>query len=176
MYTTRALEPENPAELTRLLRMNNAAVPAVNELTGDQLRELIETATAAIAVVATDSPAEALGFILAFAPGAAYESENYRWFEARGTDFLYVDRIIVAEGARNRGLGPLLYDAVYTAARAAHAQEITCEVNVEPPNPGSLAFHERLGFERVGTLSTKADTVVVALLAANLSTGLGGAA
>lgn len=40
------------------------------------------------------------------------------------------------------------------------------EVNVDPPNPGSLRFHDRLGFTEVGRQATKGDTVTVALLAA----------
>ena len=41
---------------------------------------------------------------------------------------------------------------------------MTCEVNLEPPNPESLAFHDRLGFGRVGEQATKGGSVVVALL------------
>ncbi|RLP74261.1 GNAT family N-acetyltransferase [Mycetocola tolaasinivorans] len=166
--TTRPLDSANPDELTAVLTLNNAAVPAVNALTTPELRVLIETSHLARAVVDSDSPAEILGVIIAFAPGAAYESENYAWFSARGGDFLYVDRIIVAETARGRGLGPVLYAAVFDAARAADLGAVTCEVNTDPPNPGSLAFHTRLGFERVGDLTTKGGTVSVALLEARV--------
>ena len=48
---------------------------------------------------------------------------------------------------------------------------MTCEVNIEPPNPASLAFHARMGFDRVGEQSTKGGEVVVALLAAPVSAG-----
>ncbi|UCR89734.1 GNAT family N-acetyltransferase [Mycetocola spongiae] len=166
---TRALHPENPAELYALLALNNAAVPAVNALTAPELATLIRGARVALAVVAEDSPDIILGFILAFAPGADYASENYLWFSGRGENFLYVDRIVVAEDARSLGLGPVLYRAVFAAAVAAGLAEITCEVNLEPPNPRSLAFHQRLGFHRVGTQSTKNNSVVVALLAADVA-------
>jgi predicted GNAT superfamily acetyltransferase len=45
---------------------------------------------------------------------------------------------------------------------------VTCEVNLDPPNPESLAFHARLGFARVGEQETKGGSVTVALLAAEL--------
>lgn len=107
-----------------------------------------------------------LAFLIGLRPGNAYASENYRYFEARGNDYLYVDRIVVAEAARGRRVGRQLYDAVFDLARAEGRAEVDCEVNLDPPNPGSLAFHARLGFERVGEQPTKGGTVTVALLAA----------
>jgi predicted GNAT superfamily acetyltransferase len=99
-------------------------------------------------------------------PGADYASENYRYFEARDTDSLYIDRIVVGEEQRGSGLGRVLYGAVFERAREDGRTEVTCEVNIEPPNPESLAFHDRMGFKRVGTQSTKGGAIVVALLAA----------
>lgn len=111
-------------------------------------------------------PSIVLGFALLLRSGAAYASENYRWFEARSSDFLYVDRIAVADAAQNAGVGRALYAAIFERARSLGLSEVTCEVNVSPPNPGSMRFHERLGFAEVGRQSTKGDTIVVALLAA----------
>ena len=164
-YSTRSLIP---ADLTLLLALNNAAVPAVNELDAPALAALVEHSHLAVAVVRSDAPDLALGFAILFVAGADYESENYRWFSARSTDFLYVDRIVVADGHRGQGLGQVLYDAIFGAARRLNLAEVLCEVNLEPPNPGSLAFHDRLGFTEVGQLSTKGDTVVVSLLAASV--------
>jgi hypothetical protein len=36
------------------------------------------------------------------------------------------------------------------AACEAGYTRVCCEVNVEPPNPGSDAFHANLGFEEIG--------------------------
>ena len=155
-------------DLPRLLALNNAAVPAVNELDAPALAALAEHSHLAVAVVADDAADVALGFAILFVAGADYESENYRWFSGRSTDFLYVDLIVVADGFRGQGLGQVLYDAIFGAARRELLAEVLCEVNLEPPNPGSLAFHDRLGFTEVGQLSTKGDTVVVSLLAASV--------
>jgi len=40
---------------------------------------------------------------------------------------------------------------------------VTLEVNLRPPNPGSMRFHERLGYQRVGELEHegKEDYAVV---------------
>lgn len=120
------------------------------------------------AILADAEPESAtpIAFLIGMFPGASYESENYRYFEAGGSDSLYVDRIVVAESVRGSGIGRLLYEAVFMLAREQSRSEITCEVNLDPPNPESLAFHARFGFTRVGEQSTKGGAVTVALLAA----------
>jgi Predicted acetyltransferase, GNAT superfamily len=50
-------------------------------------------------------------------------------------------------------------------ARCLGASAVTCEVNLEPPNPGSLAFHHREGFRDLDTQATKGGAVVVQLMA-----------
>ncbi len=90
------------------------------------------------------------GFVLAHAPDAGLDGPNFRWFAARMDDFIYVDRVIVAAEARGRGVGRTLYIEVAEAARRAGYRAVAAEVNIDPPNPGSLAFHERMGFQPVG--------------------------
>jgi len=154
------------ADLPRLVELNNRNVPAVSPSDETGMAALLAATDTTVAVVAADDPHTVLGFALLMRAGAAYDSENYRWFEARGSQFYYVDRIVVADEAQNSGIGSALYAAVFDAARARGLSEVTCEVNVEPPNPGSMRFHERLGFTEVGRQSTKGGTIVVALLAA----------
>jgi len=156
-----------PADLDRLVELNSAAVPAVSETDAAGMRRLLALSALALAIV--DDADTVLAFAILMTPGADYASENYRFFQARGTDFLYVDRIVVAESARDRGLGAELYRAVFDAARRQGRAEVTCEVNLDPPNPGSLRFHRRLGFTEVGRQVTKGGSVTVALLAASVS-------
>lgn len=157
------------ADIRQVTVMNEASVPAVSPADETEISRLVSLSELALAVVAEDAPEQVLAFCLLMTPGVDYRSENYRWFEARGTNFLYVDRIVVAEGARDRGIGEVLYRTVFEAARNQGRDEVTCEVNVDPPNPGSLRFHARLGFAEVGRQATKGDTVTVALLAAPLA-------
>ena len=155
--------PVTPDDVPALAALNDAAVPAVNALGADGLAAHVPGRV--VALVVPDDDGVPLAFLLAVAPGADYASENYRWFSAHRPGSLYVDRIVVAPHAHGRGLGRLLYDAVLDRARQLGLREVTCEVNLEPPNPGSLAFHGRLGFVRVGEQVTTGGAVRVALLA-----------
>lgn len=147
--------------------VNDEAYPAVPVTPAAELAELAAMSSVAVVVEADGMPA---GFVFGMPPGLDYASENYRFFSERagqlGRSFVYVDRIVLAPALRNRGFGPLLYAAVFDEARRAGASEVLCEVNLDPPNPGSLAFHSRLGFVEVGRQQTKGGANTVALLAA----------
>ena len=94
---------------------------------------------------------------------AFYASPNFQWFKQRLTQFLYVDRVVVDERFRGRGLGQALYaDAADLAV--ARDVPITCEVNIEPPNPQSMGFHQGLGFEPMGEQQTEGGKKRVRLL------------
>lgn len=165
------IRPYTPADLTAVVAVNDGAHPAVPITPAHELADLI--ALSRLALVVDDG--EPAGFVVALGPGLAYTSENYTWFSARSGDFLYVDRIVLAPRLQGQGIGPRLYAAVEDAARADGASEVTCEVNLRPANPGSLAFHARLGFVEVGRQETKGGTTEVALLARPVAP-VGGAA
>ncbi|MGT2426441.1 GNAT family N-acetyltransferase [Amnibacterium kyonggiense] len=163
---TVVVRPLESADAPAVLAMDNAAVPAVTPLDRKALGELV--ALASLAVVAEVEPGAPAGFLIAMDPGVDYGSENYRWFQARSDSFVYVDRIVVADGHRGTGVGRALYDAAFARAREFGRSEVTCEVNVRPANPESLAFHARLGFERLEEQETKGGAYRVALLSARL--------
>jgi predicted GNAT superfamily acetyltransferase len=89
-------------------------------------------------------------FLLVFDQASDYDSPNFLWFKERYPSFAYVDRIVVSAEARGRGIARTLYQHLFTEVYEAQFDKIVCEVNVEPPNPASDAFHERLGFTEVG--------------------------
>lgn len=149
-----------PSDLPAITELNNASVPAVPAMTEDALGVVLAASTFGFAAADED---DVIGFIIGFATGTDYASPNYRYFERRGTDHLYVDRIVVAESARGMRVGQALYERVVELAVAGSRAEVTCEVNLDPPNPGSLAFHGRMGFREVGRQRT--DYATVALLA-----------
>jgi uncharacterized protein len=163
--TGHRVRPLVVADAAALQPLNDAAAPAVPVTPARELASLIALSSLALGV---ERDGQLVGFVLAIAPGAAYESENYRFFESREVDHLYVDRIVIAESERGRGLGAILYDAVFDTAREQGRTEVTCEVNLDPPNPGSMAFHRRRGFRELGSQPTKGGTVTVALLSAPL--------
>ncbi|MCE7009886.1 GNAT family N-acetyltransferase [Kibdelosporangium philippinense] len=151
-----------PSDAQLILAMNNAAVPNVNEATEAELAALIEMSELTVALKDGET---VLGFVLTLPPGVDYASENYAFFSSRYDQFVYVDRIVVAEEARNRGIGVKLYDIVSEFAKEHGGERVLCEVNLEPPNPGSLRFHKRIGFVEVGQQRTKGGTYLVSLLA-----------
>jgi predicted GNAT superfamily acetyltransferase len=150
-------------DIPRLVELNDAASPAVPITSESEMAGLLDAAGFTLA--ARDGET-LIGFVIGMRARADYASENYRFFNARGSDFLYVDRIVIDGARRGAGTGRALYTAVFELARDEGLGEVTCEVNLDPPNPGSLAFHARLGFERIGEQETKGGSVTVALLAA----------
>lgn len=158
-----------PADLPAVTAMNNDAVPAVPMMDEDEMALLTTLATLCVVAVDEAEPDRPLGFVVAMDPGLDYASENYRWFSARGSDFLYVDRIVIDAQTRGAGVGRLLYGAVFAQAEADGRSEVACEVNLRPPNPRSLGFHGALGFQRVGEQETKGGQYRVALLTAKVA-------
>jgi uncharacterized protein len=149
-----------PADIDPVLELNESAVPAVNSLGREEMQWFAANAT--YFRVAVDETGIA-AFLVGLRAGSDYASPNYRWFCAHYADFAYVDRVAVAERARRRGLASLLYDD-FAGLAGPHVDVMTCEVNLRPPNPGSMQFHERRGFRRVGTLTTENGQKEVALL------------
>jgi hypothetical protein len=104
------------------------------------------------------------GFLIALDQDAISASQNFQWFRWRYKRFVYVDRVIVAPHKRGLGLARSLYDEVFAAAAQAGHGLVGCEVNVEPPNPVSDAFHEALGFSEVGRAALRGGEKVVRYL------------
>jgi hypothetical protein len=130
-----------------LLALNNAHAQELSWLESAGLAHLVGQSFLARRIGRVDA------FLLAFDQDADYDSPNFRWFRARYARFVYVDRIVVALSARGRDLARLLYRELFAeAARAGHSS-VVCEVNSEPPNPASDAFHAALGFSEVGRAS-----------------------
>lgn len=88
--------------------------------------------------------------LIALDQDADYTSPNFRWFQAHFDRFVYVDRVITAASARGQGHGRRLYEDLFAAVASAGHRRIAAEVNLDPPNPASDAFHARLGFAEVG--------------------------
>ncbi|HME39274.1 MAG TPA: GNAT family N-acetyltransferase [Steroidobacteraceae bacterium] len=142
------IRESSEADFAALLRLNLESEHFLSPLTLPRLRTLHAQAWHR-RVVCMDGDVQ--GFLLAFREGADYDSENYRWFAARYTEFLYVDRIVIGAQARGRRFGALLYENLIARARARGLMRITCEFDTDPPNEASRRFHERFGFHEVGS-------------------------
>lgn len=145
--------------------INQANVPEVGDATLEHLVWLVSESAVSLVALVGD---EVVGYLIALGPGSAYASPNYTWFSGRYDDFLYVDRIAVADAARGAGVGSALYDAAEGHARQHGTPTLACEVNIRPANPTSLRFHEQRGFEAVGEQETYGGTIRVRLLTKDL--------
>jgi uncharacterized protein len=137
------IRPRTPADDDRVRAINAANVPEVGPLDEDRLTLFAETA-AHFDVVELDG--EVIGLFVGLAEGAAYASPNYRWFADRHEHFAYVDRIALEPVARGIGVADELYVRFEAWAETTGRPFVCAEVNVEPPNPRSMRFHERRGF------------------------------
>lgn len=149
------------AETSRLemLRALNTEFQAETSLLNPTQWQTL-TATSSYAVYV--APAAAL--LIAFTSTADYDNPNFQWFVERFDSFIYVDRIIVSAQAQGQGLGKHLYTDLFGWARRAGLSRVCCEVNQQPPNPGSDAFHERMGFLPAGQARLEHNGKVVSYL------------
>lgn len=130
--------------LARLLALNNEHAEELSYKTPDGFRELIAAASHVRA------EADGLALIVAFHEGCTYDNPNFRWLSARFPRFNYIDRVVVSETARGRGLARGLYAGLETETMQQGRERLVCEINSVPPNPQSDAFHTALGFSPVG--------------------------
>ena len=156
------LLPLTPDVLPAILALNNAHARELSWLEPERLEPLVGQAFLVLRA------GEADAVLMTFDQDAGYDSENFLWFRARYPRFVYVDRVVVADHARGRGLARRLYEALFDKARAAGHTLVTCEVNADPPNPASDAFHAALGFGEVGHAALRGGDKTVRYFAREL--------
>jgi len=148
------------ADTYAVLSLNASAVDVTGPLDQERLARLRRLAVRADVVEVDGWVA---GFALVLPPGTDYDSPNYAWFSRRyADDFLYLDRVVVSEMNRRAGIGGLIYDAAETEAHARG--RLACEVNAEPPNEASLAFHAHRGYVEAGRLAHESGKVTAMLV------------
>ena len=136
------IEPLAPDDAAALA-LNNAHAVELSWLDARRFAELVDRAFAARRI-------GRVAFLLAFDQDADYDSPNFLWFRERYPRFVYVDRVVVAPAARGQGHARRLYEDLFDQARRRGHDHVVCEVNLQPPNPASDAFHARLGFAEAG--------------------------
>ena len=143
-----------------------AALTALNNEHAQETSTLSETEFRNLATIAFYARGIASGrgatgesvpaaFLIALDETASYPNPNFEYFQARHPRFVYIDRIITAGFARRLGLARRLYADLFTLAREAGHTVVGCEVNFDPPNPASDAFHASLGFVEAGRAQLK---------------------
>ena len=151
-------------DLGAVLALNNAAAPAVNELTSSDLEWFAEISHLfLVSESGIGEERQITGFLIGLlGPGVDYESINYKWFTSRYESFLYVDRVVVGESSWGQGNGRRFYEAL---AESGSNQPVMCaEVNIKPRNDRSLIFHEKFGFIPVVEQDTEGGSKRVQLM------------
>jgi predicted GNAT superfamily acetyltransferase len=153
------------ADFPAILKLNDAEVQHTSAMNLARLGFLDGIACYHKVAIADGQVA---AFLLAMGAGAPYQNDNYNWFATRCGSFIYVDRVVVTAGCAGRGIGSRLYADLFAHARAQGIKTITCEYNIQPPNPASQAFHDKYGFTELGTQWVANGTKQVSLQAAEI--------
>ena len=136
------------SDFETIVHLNQNALEGVGPLDNESLSLLVKMSDQAL--VAEDS-GDIAGFVITLPPGAEYDSSRYRWFEDKLVDdYVYLDRIVVSDEHRRKGVASKLYEEIEGDTPVA--------LEVYDTNDVSLAFHESRGFEEVGALTDHGKT------------------
>ena len=156
-----------------LLTLNNNHSVELSPLTLTELDQLIRASFFS----ATINDCEAL--LISFDQSFPHEHENLTWLRAYFENsrrqnvasnhnapekFVYVDRVVVSSAARGKGYARALYTDLFARAKSAGHTRIVCEVNLDPPNPVSDAFHSSLAFLEIGRAPIRNNSKTVRYL------------
>lgn len=154
------------SDCREVLRINAESLPGVARLDEKEFDRLMGITNAHLAIEGADTAI--IGYALAFPSNAAYDGEEFLAFlEACEGPFMYIDQVAVETNMRRRGVASSLYQALEDEARRSSMSALCCEVNLVPPNPGSIAFHRDREFHQLKVLET-ADGRTVTLLSKRL--------
>ena len=137
--------------------INQEGLPGTGKISEKEIADLLSISELALGAYEEN---ELVGFVICLPPKTRYGSLNYAWFNKRYEEFLYVDRIAVSENHRNCKIGTKLYKEVISHAEQNN-YPIAAEVSLKPPNPASLRFHERNGFNEIGILHHESKSVTM---------------
>jgi predicted GNAT superfamily acetyltransferase len=133
-------------DVAAVVALNNCFITEVNGLDAITLERVVKVARCC-RVAYESSNGSLAGFVVAFDERTPIQGPNHRWFVDHESAFVYIDRVVVSSAFQGRGLARRFYDDLIARAGAA---PLVCDINIEPLNAPSLAFHERLGFRACG--------------------------
>ena len=151
--------------LNEILTLNESFLPAVSSVDIKQMNRFLKFADYFKSVLIKNKIS---GFLIAIQPGKKYDSLNYKWFEKKFESFIYVDRIVIGSEFQGQGIGKVFYNDLQSYA-SKKTNIITCEVNIKPSNEGSMIFHQKYGFKKVGTQITEKGKKEVCLMTYKMS-------
>lgn len=136
----------------QVLRINLSSRPGVAPLNDEELTRLLALPNEHL--VAVEESDSGVGYLLAFHRKEPYDGEEFLALRAAIAEpFIYIDQVAVAAGHKRRGLGRALYEELERIAGRHRIRVLCCEVSTRPPNPDSLTFHKRMGFDSFASLA-----------------------
>jgi hypothetical protein len=154
------IRPAHQRDTSAILAINAAGLPGVYPLTPE---EVADTLAASPYFTVAELDGQVAGYLIGYTEKDRCEGDEFAWFQAHLSRFLYIDQIAVSPEARRARIGAQLYTHAADHARAQAIPVLVCEVNLDPPNPVSLQFHAQIGFKEVDVLSV-GDGRTVSLL------------
>jgi len=155
------LRDATAGDIDAVFAINDEALPGVAEMTPAYFEHLLGACAQFRVLEVVEGVA---GYLCAMHCSAAYDGEEFQWFRGHLREsFLYIDQVAVALLYRGKGLGRTLYNDLEHYAYRNGIDTLVCEVNHEPANVTSLAFHRQRGFSELGRMNTRG--VIVSLLA-----------
>ena len=149
----------------KVLELNEESVHFLSPLTRNKLESII-CQSEILNVIEVDESVEA--FVLTLREGKEYDSINYLWFSNHYDSFLYIDRVVVSLKMQRKGFGNKLYQSVFNYGKMIGVPYIAAEIDINPPNPGSLIFYEKFGFKEVGKQTVADGKKLVSLQVVSL--------
>ena len=140
------------SDIQKMWEINEQGLPGTGKVDEQGLLNLLEYSEISVGAY---EDGELLGYVICLPPATEYGSLNYAWFNENMADFLYVDRIAVAQIHRDKGIGSRLYSHIIEYS----SKQIAAEVSLNPPNLASMRFHSRFDFEKIGELHHKTYSV-----------------
>jgi predicted GNAT superfamily acetyltransferase len=134
-------------DLPRILELNNIESKWVGKKEIDFFQKYMNIPFFSV----IEDTEKVVGFLMAMDHRTEYESINFLWFKNKFRKYYYIDRVIVDESMRGKGIASMLYKEVI---KNKGPIPLVAEVSIEPPNEGSVKFHDKVGFKEVGTLTS----------------------
>ncbi|MAR94449.1 MAG: hypothetical protein CMA45_05200 [Euryarchaeota archaeon] len=139
--------------------INEQGLPGTGKVSVEEISHLIEISEISLGVFEQEN---LVGVVICLSPNVDYGSLNYAWFNEKYQDFIYVDRVAVSTNHRGQGIGSYIYQELINISEQKQIP-ITAEVNLNPPNPGSMRFHHRFNFSEVGIIHHTDKSVTMLL-------------
>lgn len=135
------IRPIKTDDLDTIVDINQSALEGVGTLDYESAALLVKKSDQAVVL---DVDGDVAGFVITLPMGTDYDSSRYEWFEDRLEDFVYLDRIVVADTHRRQGVASRLYDAVEA--------DLPVALEIYETNDVSLEFHRGRGYRQIGEL------------------------